>query len=142
MLKFLQQVSVTRQYKLVKSQELEQQKYGRSTELIYCIIHIGNMAALIAFSLFSLSLLSLSTHLVLSSAGALKRTPVGREATHHQFADVVKKWLRFAPFRQGGTGRRQTSRPAPEYMCSKFHTDTEGDSHSHMSPESKDVKMF
>ncbi|KAE8280285.1 hypothetical protein D5F01_LYC20840 [Larimichthys crocea] len=37
---------------------------------------------------------------------ALKRTPVGKEATHHQFADVVKKWLRFAPFRQGGTGRR------------------------------------
>ncbi|XP_049926920.1 uncharacterized protein si:dkey-187a12.4 [Epinephelus moara] len=37
---------------------------------------------------------------------ALKRTPVGKEATHHQYADVVKKWLRFAPFRQGGTGRR------------------------------------
>ncbi|XP_042358630.1 uncharacterized protein si:dkey-187a12.4 isoform X2 [Plectropomus leopardus] len=37
---------------------------------------------------------------------ALKRTPVGKEATHHQFAGVVKKWLRFAPFRQGGTGRR------------------------------------
>ncbi|XP_076018159.1 uncharacterized protein LOC143009941 [Genypterus blacodes] len=37
---------------------------------------------------------------------ALKRTPVGREATHHQYADVVKKWLRFAPFRQGGGGRR------------------------------------
>ncbi|XP_026164385.1 uncharacterized protein LOC113131414 isoform X2 [Mastacembelus armatus] len=37
---------------------------------------------------------------------ALKRTPVGKGATHHQYADVVKKWLRFAPFRQGGTGRR------------------------------------
>ncbi|XP_008300009.1 uncharacterized protein LOC103372210 [Stegastes partitus] len=37
---------------------------------------------------------------------ALKRTPVGKEATHHQYADVVKRWLRFAPFRQGGTGRR------------------------------------
>ncbi|XP_070697724.1 uncharacterized protein [Pempheris klunzingeri] len=37
---------------------------------------------------------------------ALKRTPVGKEATHHQYADVVKKWLRFAPFRQGGSGRR------------------------------------
>ncbi|KAJ4949126.1 hypothetical protein JOQ06_020644 [Pogonophryne albipinna] len=37
---------------------------------------------------------------------ALKRTPVGKEATHHQYADVVKKWLRFAPFRQGGGGRR------------------------------------
>ncbi|XP_062375417.1 uncharacterized protein si:dkey-187a12.4 [Sardina pilchardus] len=70
---------------------------------------------------------------------ALKRTPVGREATHHQFADVVKKWLRFAPFRQGGTGRRQTNKPPTDY---KFHTDTEGDSHSHVSPEQKDLKIF
>ncbi|GAA6215049.1 uncharacterized protein LOC108896028 [Lates japonicus] len=43
---------------------------------------------------------------------ALKRTPVGKEATHHQYADVVKKWLRFAPFRQGGTGRRCCKPPA------------------------------
>ncbi|XP_026870585.1 uncharacterized protein si:dkey-187a12.4 isoform X1 [Electrophorus electricus] len=57
---------------------------------------------------------------------ALKRTPVGKEATHHQFADVVKKWLRFAPFRQGGSGRRQHYKPSVEYMCPKFHTDTEG----------------
>ncbi|XP_076141209.1 uncharacterized protein LOC143123807 [Alosa pseudoharengus] len=70
---------------------------------------------------------------------ALKRTPVGREATHHQFADVVKKWLRFAPFRQGGTGRRQTNKPPTDYT---FHTDTEGDSHSHVSPEAKDLKIF
>ncbi|KAF5910112.1 uncharacterized protein DAT39_000271, partial [Clarias magur] len=42
---------------------------------------------------------------------ALKKTPVGKEATHHQFADVVKKWLRFAPFRQGGSGRRQHYKP-------------------------------
>ncbi|KAL0964431.1 hypothetical protein UPYG_G00323750 [Umbra pygmaea] len=48
---------------------------------------------------------------------ALKRTPVGKEATHHQFADVVKKWLRFAPFRQGGSGRRQYK--APEFLCPK-----------------------
>ncbi|KAI3363491.1 hypothetical protein L3Q82_011582 [Scortum barcoo] len=45
---------------------------------------------------------------------ALKRTPVGKEATHHQYADVVKKWLRFAPFRQGGTGRR-CCKPAVEF---------------------------
>ncbi|XP_076830625.1 uncharacterized protein LOC143476355 [Brachyhypopomus gauderio] len=57
---------------------------------------------------------------------ALKRTPVGKEATHHQFADVVKKWLRFAPFRQGGSGRRQHYKPSVEFMCPKFHTDTEG----------------
>ncbi|XP_023151095.2 uncharacterized protein si:dkey-187a12.4 [Amphiprion ocellaris] len=42
---------------------------------------------------------------------ALKRTPVGKEATHHQYADVVKRWLRFAPFRQGGTGRRYWKPP-------------------------------
>lgn len=46
-----------------------------------------------------------------SSSGALKRTPVGKEATHHQYADVVKKWLRFAPFRQGGSGRRRCKPP-------------------------------
>ncbi|KAM4614858.1 uncharacterized protein ACJ7VT_010093 [Polymixia lowei] len=45
---------------------------------------------------------------------ALKRTPVGKEATHHQYADVVKKWLRFAPFRQGGSGRRYY-RPPVEF---------------------------
>uniref|UniRef100_UPI0037E922CD uncharacterized protein n=1 Tax=Semicossyphus pulcher TaxID=241346 RepID=UPI0037E922CD len=45
---------------------------------------------------------------------ALKRTPVGKEATHHQYADVVKKWLRFAPFRQGGTGRR-ICKPSVEF---------------------------
>lgn len=42
---------------------------------------------------------------------ALKRTPVGKEATYHQYADVVKRWLRFAPFRQGGTGRRYWKPP-------------------------------
>ncbi|XP_046885230.1 uncharacterized protein si:dkey-187a12.4 [Hypomesus transpacificus] len=46
---------------------------------------------------------------------ALKRTPVGKEATHHQFADVVKKWLRFAPFRQGGSGRRHYRPPSVEF---------------------------
>ncbi|KAL4625054.1 hypothetical protein GN956_G17795 [Arapaima gigas] len=50
---------------------------------------------------------------------ALKRTPVGRDATHHQFADVVKKWLRFAPFRQGGSGRRQHYKPPVEFLCSE-----------------------
>lgn len=57
-------------------------------------------------------------------AGALKKTPVGKEATHHQFADVVKKWLRFAPFRQGGSGRRQHYKPPVEFMC--HHNNTEG----------------
>lgn len=56
---------------------------------------------------------------------ALKRTPVGKEATHHQFADVVKKWLRFAPYRQGGSGRRQHYKPPVEFMCTKY-PDTEG----------------
>ncbi|XP_066535958.1 uncharacterized protein si:dkey-187a12.4 isoform X2 [Hoplias malabaricus] len=56
---------------------------------------------------------------------ALKRTPVGKDATHHQFADVVKKWLRFAPFRQGGSGRRQHYKPPVEFMCPKY-SDTEG----------------
>eukprot|EP00064_Thunnus_orientalis_P008583 superscaffoldBa00001030_g8606 len=49
---------------------------------------------------------------------ALKRTPVGKEATHHQYADVVKKWLRFAPFRQGGTGRR-CCKPSTEFPDSE-----------------------
>ncbi|XP_029926588.1 uncharacterized protein LOC115372665 isoform X2 [Myripristis murdjan] len=49
---------------------------------------------------------------------ALKRTPVGKEATHHQYADVVKKWLRFAPFRQGGSGRRYY-RPHVEFPASQ-----------------------
>ncbi|XP_071014009.1 uncharacterized protein [Oncorhynchus clarkii lewisi] len=47
---------------------------------------------------------------------ALKRTPVGKEATHHQFADVVKKWLRYTPFRQGGSGRR-LYKPPVEFLC-------------------------
>ncbi|KAI7805571.1 uncharacterized protein si:dkey-187a12.4 [Triplophysa rosa] len=55
---------------------------------------------------------------------ALKRTPVGKEATHHQFADVVKKWLRFAPFRQRGSGRRQHLKPV-EFMCPKYHSTLE-----------------
>ncbi|KAM7385043.1 hypothetical protein PAMP_001142 [Pampus punctatissimus] len=49
---------------------------------------------------------------------ALKRTPVGKEATHHQYADVVKKWLRFAPFRQGRTGRRYC-KPSTEFPDSE-----------------------
>ncbi|XP_053189137.1 uncharacterized protein si:dkey-187a12.4 [Scomber japonicus] len=49
---------------------------------------------------------------------ALKRTPVGKEATHHQYADIVKKWLRFAPFRQGGTGRR-CCKPSTEFPDSQ-----------------------
>lgn len=49
--------------------------------------------------------------------GALKKTPVGKDATQHQFADVVKKWLRFAPFRQGGSGRRQHYKPTVEFIC-------------------------
>ncbi|KAK5853604.1 hypothetical protein PBY51_014744 [Eleginops maclovinus] len=49
---------------------------------------------------------------------ALKRTPVGKEATHHQYADVVKKWLRFAPFRQGGSGRR-CCRPSVDFADSE-----------------------
>lgn len=50
---------------------------------------------------------------------ALKRTPVGKEATHHQYANVVKKWLRFAPFRQGGGGRRCYRPPEdfPDQSC-------------------------
>lgn len=73
---------------------------------------------------------------------ALKRTPVGREATHHQFADVVKKWLRFAPFRQGGTGRRQTMRPHTEYICPSFLTDSQCTDHPHVSPDPKDIKLY
>ncbi|KAI4903218.1 hypothetical protein NFI96_021622, partial [Prochilodus magdalenae] len=61
---------------------------------------------------------------------ALKRTAVGKEATHHQFADVVKKWLRFAPFRQGGSGRRHHYKPPVEFMCPKY-PDTEGSSQYH-----------
>ncbi|XP_076599596.1 uncharacterized protein LOC143328377 isoform X2 [Chaetodon auriga] len=49
---------------------------------------------------------------------ALKRTPVGKDATHHQYADVVKKWLRFAPFRQGGSGRR-CCKPSVEFPDSE-----------------------
>ncbi|XP_023696002.1 uncharacterized protein [Paramormyrops kingsleyae] len=50
---------------------------------------------------------------------ALKKTPVGKDATQHQFADVVKKWLRFAPFRQGGSGRRQHYKPTVEFICTE-----------------------
>ncbi|XP_062851660.1 uncharacterized protein si:dkey-187a12.4 [Trichomycterus rosablanca] len=57
---------------------------------------------------------------------ALKKTPVGKEATLHQFADVVKKWLRFAPFRQGGSGRRHHYKTPVELMCPKYQTNTEG----------------
>ncbi|XP_071337695.1 uncharacterized protein [Trachinotus anak] len=53
---------------------------------------------------------------------ALKRTPVGKEATHHQYADVVKRWLRFSPFRQGGSGRRCCKPPV------KFPDPEEADS--------------
>ncbi|RXN23421.1 ras and Rab interactor 2-like isoform X1 [Labeo rohita] len=59
-----------------------------------------------------------------SSSGALKRTPVGKEATHHQFADVVKKWLRFAPFRQRGSGRRPHWKPV-EFICPKYDSSVE-----------------
>ncbi|KPP66857.1 hypothetical protein Z043_114604 [Scleropages formosus] len=38
---------------------------------------------------------------------ALKRTPVGKDATHHQFADV------------GGSGRRQHYKPPVEFLCSE-----------------------
>ncbi|XP_016381573.1 uncharacterized protein LOC107718844 [Sinocyclocheilus rhinocerous] len=55
---------------------------------------------------------------------ALKRTPVGKEATHHQFADVVKKWLRFAPFRQRGSGRRPHWKPV-EFICPKYDSTVE-----------------
>ncbi|XP_044070970.1 uncharacterized protein si:dkey-187a12.4 [Siniperca chuatsi] len=60
---------------------------------------------------------------------ALKRTPVGKEATHHQYADVVKKWLRFAPFRQGGTGRR-CCKPPVEFPDSE-ETDSFNQSCTH-----------
>ncbi|XP_065152764.1 uncharacterized protein [Paramisgurnus dabryanus] len=57
---------------------------------------------------------------------ALKRTPVGKEATHHQFADVVKKWLRFAPFRQRGSGKKQHWKPI-DFMCPKYDSTVEVD---------------
>ncbi|XP_059374291.1 uncharacterized protein LOC132111143 [Carassius carassius] len=55
---------------------------------------------------------------------ALKKTPIGKEATHHQFADVVKKWLRFAPFRQRGSGRRPHWKPV-EFICPKYDSTVE-----------------
>ncbi|KAG7214388.1 hypothetical protein INR49_023099 [Caranx melampygus] len=59
-----------------------------------------------------------NTHLQGVLFRALKRTPVGKEATHHQYADVVKKWLRFAPFRQGG-GSRRCFKPPADFLDSE-----------------------
>ncbi|XP_051508271.1 uncharacterized protein LOC127414349 [Myxocyprinus asiaticus] len=70
---------------------------------------------------------------------ALKRTPVGKEATHHQFADVVKKWLRFAPFRQRGSGRRLHGIPPVEFICPKYNS-TVGDC-DQLNLESGEVKV-
>ncbi|XP_052007487.1 uncharacterized protein LOC127661004 [Xyrauchen texanus] len=70
---------------------------------------------------------------------ALKRTPVGKEATHHQFADVVKKWLRFAPFRQRGSGRRLHGIPPVEFICPKYNS-TVGDC-DQFNLESEEVKV-
>lgn len=82
----------------------------------YCLVlWVNNLSLMSKRTLFGFTLFS---------AGALKRTPVGKEATHHQFADVVKKWLRFAPFRQRGSGRRQHLKPV-EFMCPKYHSTLE-----------------
>ncbi|XP_067277479.1 uncharacterized protein si:dkey-187a12.4 isoform X2 [Pseudorasbora parva] len=70
--------------------------------------------------------------------GALKRTPVGKEATHHQFADVVKKWLRFAPFRQRGSGRRLHWKPV-EFICPKYDTTVED--HNQLNLESEEIQV-
>ncbi|XP_055027035.2 uncharacterized protein [Misgurnus anguillicaudatus] len=67
---------------------------------------------------------------------ALKRTPVGKEATHHQFADVVKKWLRFAPFRQRGSGKKQHWKPI-DFMCPKYDSTVEVDCNQ-LNTESED----
>ncbi|KAK7140245.1 hypothetical protein R3I94_012757 [Phoxinus phoxinus] len=69
---------------------------------------------------------------------ALKRTPVGKEATHHQFADVVKKWLRFAPFRQRGSGRRPLWKPV-EFICPKFDSTVED--HNQLNLESDEIQV-
>lgn len=68
---------------------------------------------------------------------ALKRTPIGKEATHHQFADVVKKWLRFAPFRQRGSGRRPHWKPI-EFICPKYDNTVED--HNPLNLESGEVQ--
>ncbi|XP_052468964.1 uncharacterized protein LOC128026182 [Carassius gibelio] len=64
---------------------------------------------------------------------ALKKTPIGKEATHHQFADVVKKWLRFAPFRQRGSGRRPHWKPV-EFICPKYDSTVEDHNQPNHNP--------
>lgn len=74
-------------------------------------------------------------------SGALKRTPVGKEATHHQFADVVKKWLRFAPFRQRGSGRRPHWKPV-EFICPKYDSSVEDqDQLNHNQLDSGEIQV-
>ncbi|XP_048060916.1 uncharacterized protein si:dkey-187a12.4 [Chanodichthys erythropterus] len=71
---------------------------------------------------------------------ALKRTPVGKEATHHQFADVVKKWLRFAPFRQRGSGRRPQWKPV-EFICPKYVVPSTVEDHNQINLESEEIQV-
>ena len=37
---------------------------------------------------------------------AVRKNVMGRELTEHVFAATVKKWLRYAPDRTGGSGRK------------------------------------
>ncbi|XP_067247700.1 uncharacterized protein si:dkey-65l23.2 [Chanodichthys erythropterus] len=39
---------------------------------------------------------------------ALRSTPQGKEASKAEFSEAVKKWLRYAPDREGGSGRRSS----------------------------------
>lgn len=39
-------------------------------------------------------------------SGALRNTSQGKEASKTDFSEVVKKWLRYAPDRDGGSGRQ------------------------------------
>ncbi|KAK1172402.1 hypothetical protein AOXY_G4972, partial [Acipenser oxyrinchus oxyrinchus] len=37
-----------------------------------------------------------------------EQSPLGKDLTQTMFADVIKKWLRYAPDREGGTGHQET----------------------------------
>ncbi|KAJ8389867.1 hypothetical protein AAFF_G00113360 [Aldrovandia affinis] len=53
---------------------------------------------------------------------AFRSNPVGRDTTHKQFADVIKKWLRYAPGRQK-KGRRRIGKPSEELIFVKLESE-------------------
>ncbi|KAK1172788.1 hypothetical protein AOXY_G5453 [Acipenser oxyrinchus oxyrinchus] len=47
---------------------------------------------------------------------ALRKSPLGKDATQAMFTDVIKKRLRCTPDREGGTGRQGTHQQQQSYF--------------------------